>query len=72
MYDYLDYDVRSSEDYVKKVTDLTSKNSVRRYVLPLELEEKVDVLSLLYITQYSWRQLSLTLTCIYVDGIYVL
>ena len=72
MYDYLDYDVRSSEDYVKKVTDLTSKNSVRRYVLPLELGEKVDVLSLLYITQYSWRQLSLTLTCIYVDGIYVL
>jgi len=50
MYDYLDYDVRSSEDYVKKVTDFTSKNSVRRYVLPLELEQKVDVLSLLYMT----------------------
>jgi len=50
MYDYLDYDVRSSEDYVKKVTDFTSKNSVRRYVLPLDLDEKVDILTVVYVT----------------------
>ena len=50
MYDFLDYDARLSEGYVEKVKAFTSKNSVRRYVLPLELEEKVDVLSLLYST----------------------
>ena len=52
MYDFLDYDATLSEDYVEKVKAFTSKNSVRRYVLPLDLDEKVDILTVLYMTQY--------------------
>jgi len=50
MYDFLDYDATLSEDYVEKVRSFTSKNSVRRYVLPLDLDEKVDTLTVLYVT----------------------
>ena len=51
IYDYLDYDARLSENYMEKVKATTSKSSVRRYVLPLELDEKVDILSL---EQYNY------------------
>ena len=51
IYDYLDYDARLSEDFVEKVKVVASNNSVRRYVLPLELDEKVDVLTA-YITHH--------------------
>ena len=50
MYDFLDYDATLSEDYVEKVKAFTSKNSVRRYVLPLDLDEKVDILTVVYVT----------------------
>ena len=50
MYDFLDYDARLSEGYVEKVKAFTSKNSVRRYVLPLDLDEKVDILTVVYVT----------------------
>jgi len=49
LYDYLNYDAMLSEGYAEKVKAFDSKNSVRRYVLPLDLDEKVDILTLLYV-----------------------
>jgi len=37
------------EDFVEKLKAFTSKTSVRRYVLPLDLDEKVDILTVLYV-----------------------
>jgi len=50
LYDYFNQDAMLSEGYVEKLKTLTSKNSVRRYVLPLDLNEKVDILTVLYVT----------------------
>ena len=52
MYDYFYYDARLCEGYVEKAKAFNAKVSVRRYVLPLDLNEKVDILTVLYVTQY--------------------
>ena len=50
MYDYFNHDAMLSEGYVEKMKAFASKNSVRRYVLPLDLDEKVDILTVVYVT----------------------
>jgi len=51
VYDYFYYDARFCEGYVEKAKAFNAKISVRRYILPLDLDEKVDILTVLYMTQ---------------------